>query len=83
MLGLFAILVDDLHDSSLRNRGLAADVIDFIFLEEHLDATCKAVGDLAAAADHFVPLVRQAFDFQAKVAGVVFDHLIHFGILEK
>ena len=83
MLRFFAVLVDDLHDSGLWNRGLATDVIDFVFLEKHLDAACEAVGDLAAAADHFVPLVGEAFDFQTKVASVVFDRLINFSILEK
>ena len=83
MLGFFAVLVDDLYDSSLWNRGFATDVVHLVFLEKHLDAACEAVRNLAAAADHFVPLVGEAFDFQTKVTGVVFDRLINFSILEK
>lgn len=80
---LFTILVGDLDDSRLRDFGFAADVVDLVFLEEHLDAPREAVGDLAAAADNLVPLVGKTIDLEAKVGRVVFDGLVDFRVFKE
>ena len=83
VLGLFAVVTGDYDSARLRDFGLAAEVVHLVFLKEHFDATREAVGDLAAAADDFVPLVSEPLDLQAKVAGVVLDRLIDLGVFEE
>lgn len=80
---LFAVLVSHLNHARLRDFGLTADVVDFVFLEEHLDAASEAVGDLAAPADNLVPLVGEAFDLEPEVGCVVFDGLVDLRVFEE
>ena len=80
---LLSVLVGYLHDTCLGNRGSAADIVDLVLLEEHLDAASELVGDLSAAADDLVPLEAYAFHLQAKVGGMMGQELIHFRILKE
>ena len=83
VLGLFAVVTGDNDSARLRDFGLAAMVIHLVFLKEHFDATREAIGDLAAAADDFVPLVGEPFNLQTEVAGVVLDRLVDLGVFEE
>ena len=80
---LLAVLVRDFNDPGFRHGGLSADIVDLVFLKEHFDAPRQLVGDFAAAANDFVPLVAESLDFDAEVGGVVAEELIDLGVLQE
>ena len=79
----FSFGIDDLDFSVGGETAGAADVINFVLLEEKLDPPGELVGDLARAADHFFPVIGKAFDVQAELGGAVGKGVVELGVFEK
>lgn len=81
--GAAAVVADDADFSGAFDGAEAADVVDFVFLEEEFDAAGEAVGDFARAADDGGPVVGDAFDFEAELGGAVGEGVVEFGVFEE
>ena len=80
---LFPVLVGDFHLASGRNGAGAADVVDFVLLQQELDPASKLVRDLTATANDRIPVKAQAFDLQAKLSRSMGDGMIDFGVFQQ
>ena len=81
--GLFAVGIGHFDDAGFRDGGGAAEVVDFVLLEEHLDAAGEFVDDAAAAADDFGPIEGKFVEGHAEVTGVLGHELVKFGVAEE
>ncbi len=81
--GFLAIRIGDFNHAGFGDGGGAAEVVDFVFLEEHFDAASQFVDHAAAAADDFGPIERKLVEGHAEIAGMLGHQLVKFGVAEE
>ena len=81
--GFLAVRIGDFNHPGFGDGGGAAEVIDLVLFEEHLDTAGQFVDYTAAAADHFGPVEGKFFEGHAEFGGMLGHHLVKFCVADK
>ena len=83
-MGLFLAIRGNHGDlPGLVDAGGATEKIDFVFLEEVVEARRAFFGNIAGALDDLGPIVLEPLDLESELLGTMSHLMVEFGVLEK